>query len=387
MLSSTQILAASIAVCCLSVQLLAPPAVHAPGRSRAAVATKAEPASEQGRGKGKQKQRRSQLTPFIGTLEAARKASREQNVPLLIHIILEGEPQNDEYRDRILPNQDLIDRSVKAVVVVTNDGDHSLRKIKEEVDGEKVTREVCSVYPWSDHCGQHRQAWEEAYVTFRDDDGAMRCPQTVILLPDGKQAWRFNTADPPEVSQVTSELGKAQKLAGPGLSKDELSRVKLLVADARRSTDGKLLGDAWRGWSEILEIIPVGKFAEEAQQALPGVEAAMKQVYEETLTLLVPGKAAEGYAQLEHLASEWAASPMEGEVKKAMKRAEKDQELKDEIAAWKLEQEGEALWNEAMELLKKDDRRAAERLIRKLKLKKFEGTKIAARAHEEFPDL
>jgi hypothetical protein len=209
----------------------------------------------------------------------------------------------------------------------------------------------------------------------------------VILLPDGKQSWRFNTANPPEASQVTSELGKAQKLAGPGLTKDELSRVKLLVADARRSTDGKLWGDAWRAWSEIVEIIPVGMFGEEAQKALPGVEAGMKGVYEEALALLVPGKAAEGYARLEELAREWAASPMEGEVKKAMKRAEKDKELKDEIAAWKLEQEGEALWNEAMELLKKDDRRAAEKLIRKLKLKKFEGTKIAQRAHEEFPDL
>ena len=361
--------------------------VHAPAETALAGAPSAEPARPRTQRRKKQKEPAAKLTPFIGSLEEARRASREQNVPLLIHIILEGEAQNDEYRDNILPNQDLIARSVKAVVIVTNNGEHGTRKIKELVDGEKVTREACAVYPWFDHCGQHRQAWEECYVAYREESGEMRCPQTVILLPDGKQSWRFNTANPPEVSQVISELGKAQKKAGPGLSRDELNKVKKHAADARRATDGKLWGDAWRSWNSILTIIPVGSYAEEAQKALPGIEAGMKEELDAALALLVPGKAAEGYALLDKLAREWATSPQEGEVRRLMARAAKDKAIKEEIAAWKLEQEGEALWNDALELRKQGDDRGADKLIRKLKRKKFEGTKIAQRAHDEYPDL
>jgi len=386
MLPSTQIAAASIAACCLAVQLLAPPVVHAPAEGDSVLARSAEPECPRPQRK-KKKAPAAKLTPFIGTLEEARKASREQNVPLLIHIILEDEPQNDQYRDHILPNKDLIARSVKAVVVVTNNGEHGTRKIREIVDGEKVSREVCSAYPWFDHCGQHRQAWEECYAAYHEQNGEMRCPQTLILLPDGKESWRFNTANPPAVSQVISELTKAQKRAGPGLTRDELGKVKKHAADARRETDGELWGDAWRSWNGILAIISVGSYAEEAKKALPGIEAGMKKELDQALALLIPGKAAEGYAMLDKLAQEWASSPKEGEVRRLMARAAKDKAIKEEIAVWKLEREGETLWNEAAELRKKGDTRGAEKLIRKLKRKKFEGTKIAQRAHDEYPDL
>jgi len=369
------------AALCVGVQWLAPPVVFAPAPGEAVSATAPREAQK------RKRSAKAKLEPFIGSLEEAKKASREQNVPLLIHIILEGEPQNDDYRDDIVPNQELIGLSQKAVVIVTNNGDHGRRKITEKVDGERKSRTVCSVYPWFDECAQHREAWPDVYAEYLEESGEMLCPQTVLLLPDGKLSWRFNVADPPPVSQVIAELKRAQKKAGPGLSRDELLRVRTLKVNATRATDGKLWGDAWRAWHEMLAIVAVGLFADEAKAALPRLEKEMQKELEEVLVKLVPGQAAAAYAELEKLAKECAGSPVEDEVRKAMKRAEKDKAIKEEIAAWKLENEAEKLWTEADELLKKGKKREAEKLLKKLLRKKYAATKVAQRVREEFPDL
>lgn len=369
------------AALCVGVQWLAPPVVLAPAPGEAVSATAPREAQK------KKKSAKAKLQPFIGSLEEAKKASLEQNVPLLIHIILEGEPQNDDYREDIVPNQELINLSQKAVVIVTNNGDHGRRKITEKVDGERKSRNVCSVYPWFDECAHHREAWPDVYAEYHEENGEMLCPQTILLLPDGKLSWRCNIANPPPVSQVIGELKRAQKKAGPGMSRDELSRVKTLKVNAVRATDGKLWGDAWRAWHGLLELIEVGLFADEAKAALPKLEKEMQKELDAVLAKLVPGQAAAAYAELEALAKECAGSPVEGEVRKAMKRAEKDKAIKEEIAAWKLENEAEKLWTEADELLKKGKKREAEKVLKKLLRKKYAGTKVAERVREKFPDL
>ena len=69
-------------------------------------------------------------------------------------------------------------------------------------------------------------------------------------------------------------------------------------------------------------------------------------------------------------------------------QCQKDHALwKEEIAAWKLEKEAEDIWAEAHELLKKGQRRPAEKLLRKLLRSKFAGTEVAQRVREKYPDL
>lgn len=384
--SSRALLIAALALGA-GVQWLSPPAVHAPAPASLVTPSPCAGAPLEPQRRKKKTSGEVKFEPFVGGLTEAKKASREQNVPLLVHVILEDEPQNDEYRDKLLPREDLIALSRKAVVIVANNGDHPPRKVTETVEGEKTTREVCSKYPWFDTCSQHREAWPDVYADFQDENGELSCPQTIILLPDGAIAWHNHDANPPEIGELLTALKNAQDKAGPGLARDELARVKTLRAEARRSTDGKLWGDAWRAWSEVQEIAEAGVFADEAKAALPPLEKEMRAALEALLPGLVPGKAAATYAALDELARDYAETPVEGEVRKAMKRAEKDKELGDEIEAWKLEREAEALRAEADELFKKGEERDATKILRKLLRKKYAGTKVAERVREEFPEL
>ena len=375
------------AVSILAIQFFAPSTVLAPeGPGEQLDAMRAAPTGAW-QSRRKAKQPKPKFTPHIGDLAAARKASLEQNVPLLIHIILEDEEQNDEYRDDLLPDKELIAASQLAVVIVTNNGDHAPRRIKENIEGREVKSEVCSKYPTFAHCGQHREAWDDVYAIYHEEDGSMRCPQTVILAPDGTQAWRNNDGNPPAASAVVSQLIKAQKKAGPGLSREQLTRVKQLTKEGQRASDGKLWGDAWRKWSEVLELSKVGAYGEQAGKAMREAETAMRAELAKLLTGLVPGSAAQAYAELSRLVTDWAGSPLEPEVRKRIKAAEKNKEIKEEIARWKLEAQADALWDEGIALWEKGEERAAMKILKKLVRKKYVGTAAAARTLEKFPEL
>jgi hypothetical protein len=328
-----------------------------------------------------------ELIPFLGSLSEARKASAEQNVPLLIHLILEGEEHNDQYRDQLLTHKEVVALSQHAVVIIANNGEHEPKTVKEELEGRVVERQVCSSYPWFSRCADHRASWDPLYGELADEDGGMRCPQTVIELPGGELSWRFNTANPPEAKQLIAELQKAQKKAGPGLSAEELRTVKGLVKEGRRAMDGRLWGDAWRSWAALLQIIEVGKYGEEAAAALKETESAMQAELAEQVARLVPGSAADAYAAISALTQEWLGSEMEGRARAALKRAERDKAIKEEVEGKKLELEAEEVWAEGQELLRSGEEKAAHKLLKKLLRKKYEGTPAARRVREQFPEL
>jgi hypothetical protein len=304
------------------------------------------------------------LRPFLGSLEEARRRAAERNVPLLIHIVLEGEPQNDEYRDRILPDAALRKLSERAVVIVSNNGEHGRTKVEETVDGRTLTRSACSVYPFFEDCNGHRQTWDPLYFEYHEPNGDMKCPQTVLLSPSGELAWRFNVSDPPPTGEVVNALQKAQKAAGPGLTNEELSRVKQLLTLARKAA---LEGDpaaAWRNWQAIAELLPSGLYGEEAKQGAQAAVTAMGAAVDAAEADLVPGKAAQGYARLLELDRTLAGTPLHKRVKEGLRKAERDKALQEEIAAYKLELEAQALLDEGLAELAGGDERKAERALR-----------------------
>ncbi|HIG12128.1 MAG: hypothetical protein ABGY71_15915 [bacterium] len=351
-----------------AVQLLAAPTVLAPSSTQ-------------------DKAKAPMLEPFVGDLAAARKASAEQHLPLLIHILLEGEPQNDEYRDGLLPDPAVVAHSVRMLVLIANNGDHPQRTIRQREGDKLVERSVCSAYPWYERCSDHRMGWDDAYAAFADEDGAMRCPQTVIELPTGKISWHFNTGNLPSAAEVITEIKKARKQAGPGLTRDELRRVKSLARSAQRATDGKLWGNAWREWSEVHGLIAKGQYGQQAKAALERIETAMGLELEALKAKLIPGTAAAAYAELHNLAREWATCPAEREVLLMLKRAEKNKAIKAEVARMKVEVQAEDVWLEAQELLRQGKERAGMKLMQKLLRRKFRETPAADRVRAKYPDL
>lgn len=366
----------------LGLGFAAPGVVHAPD-SNATASGALRPLQSRGKKKGVEAR---PLNPFIGTLQAAQKASLEQNVPLLVHVILEGEEQNDEYRDTILPYPELTVACERAIVLIANNGEHELKQAKEEIEGRTVESLVCSSYPVFANCAQHREPWDSIYVAYHDENGDMQCPQTILLAPDGKEFWRHNDGNPPQPKTVLKKLQAAQKAAGPGLSREELSEIKRLVKEAGRSTDGKLWGQAWRDWSGVLAIIEVGAFAEQARTAQPGLVERMRAQVNELAKGLVPGTAAATYAELDALLAEFASTPVEPELRKVLKAAEKDKEIADEIKAWQLEREATGLLQEAEDCFAAEDASCARKALRKLFGKKYSGTEAAARGRRAFPE-
>jgi len=339
----------------------------------------------QSRGK-KEAKEQVVLRPFRGGLEAARASAKERNVPLLLHVILEGEPQNDDYRDKILPHQELIDLSQRAVVIVSNNGQHDLHTIKETVEGEQVERQACTVYPWFENCHQHRECWDQIYAEWHDDDGDMRCPQTILLLPGGELSYRCNDGDPPPVGSVVIALKKAQKIAGPGLTEGELLHVKRALDRGRQMAAAQKWAEAWRSFQDVLAVATLGLQAEEAEAGSGAALAALNGEIEAARALLVPGKAAAGYARLVELAASTAGLPFEKELSAAIRKAEKQKDIEDEIERWKLEREAERLYAQACELLEQEQERKSEGLFRRLLRRKYAGTEAAKLTAERFPE-
>jgi hypothetical protein len=327
------------------------------------------------------------LAPFVGSVDEAKASARERNVPLLIHIILEGEEQNDEYRRTILPDAELRALCERAVVIVANNGEHELKTVREEVGDRVVERQVCSVYEMFESCEQHRQTWDPLYFEWHDPDGEMRCPQTILLSPAGEEEWRFNTANPPEVDRVRGELEDAQEKAGKGLSLEELGEVKRLLATARQADRDAAWARSLRSFQGILDAVAAGPLHDEAKSSVDEALALMKKELDAVLKLLVPGTAKEGYMQLSTLADELEGTPLEDDVRKALSSAARDKEIRDEVRAAKLELEAEDLWTESQELYRQGDDRKAESLIRRILRKKYRDTDVAKRAREKYPDI
>lgn len=327
------------------------------------------------------------LTPYLGGFGSAKTLAQERNVPLLIHMILEGEPENDSYRNSVLPHQGIIEACQNAVVIIANNGEHKPKTIKERIEGREVESQVCSSYPWFQNCAQHRAPWDDLYMAYQEEDGELKLPQTILLNPAGKKAWRKADGNPAEAKTVLAMLEREQKAAGPGLTSKQLSQVKKAEKDAKRSSDGKLWASAWREWNSILEITESGLYADKAKAAMPKIEAEMERILKDLKSNLVPGSAAGVYSTLYTLQSEWRDTPAQAGVVRAMKSAEKDKAIKDEIREWRFEREALDLLEEAVAARDAKNDKDMKKALRKLFGKKYASTKAQAEARKEFPEL
>lgn len=327
------------------------------------------------------------LAPWKGKLEDARAAAKERNVPIVVHVILEAEESNDQYREKILPDVELLKASVAALVLVANNGTHERKRVDVVVDGEKTTREVCAAYPMFDACAQHQAAWDEIYKEYHEDNGDLKCPQTIVLAPDGSDAGRINTSNVPEAGEISALIVAAVAKAGPGLTEDQLALVKKSLEEGRRLAADQKWVDAWRSWTAVLAITQKSTFAEEARREEPKAVAGMKAEFERLSALLVPGTAAKAYEELSKYAAAVVGTPLEREVAARLKKADGDKTIQPEIKAWRLSVEADALLREANGHIDNGDAKKAEKVVRKLLGPRFAGTPAQETARKLWPEI
>lgn len=327
----------------------------------------------------------ARLEPFIGKWAAALQSAKARNAPILVHIILDGEAQNDEYRDKILPDKELVVASAGALVIIANNGTHARTTIERVVDGQPEKREVCAVYG-SASCAEHQANWDDLYKTFREEDGQLHCPQTLVFAPDGTVTTRINTRSVPASTEILAALKAAQTKAGPGLTQAQLVEVERLLVEGRNLMSTKAWPDAWRTWQKVLAITLKSVYADEARRELANAQAAIAADLDAISAGLVPGRAAQGFQDLVDFESRIAGLPIEKEVQARIKKADADKALHDEIAAYKLSVEADALLREAqVEVDAKQDKKA-EKKVRRLFAKRYAATPAAAKARALWPE-
>jgi len=328
-----------------------------------------------------------QLTPYIGDLESAQKEAKERNAPLLIHIILEGEEQNDEYREGILPDRELVKLSEGCVVIIGNNGDHPQTTITEKVNGESRKRKACSVYRMFESCDQHRATWDPIYHAYQDDSGELGCPQTILHAPDGEIAWRHNVRNPPATSEISKAVKNAKKKYGASLTEDELRTVKghhVAATNAAKALDWPKV---WERCQAILEISELGVWAEGAKASMADAMKHMQDRLKVIEESFVPGQVATAWREFTAFEAATRKTPLAREVALLKKRVDRNKELKEELALIKAEMAAEALEEEAEALLRRDEERKAMKLFKKILGKRYAGTETAKRVRERFPDL
>lgn len=328
-----------------------------------------------------------QLVPHIGDLDSAKALAKERNVPVLIHMILDGEADNDSYRTKLLQDAELTKACAGAVVVVANNGTHGKKEIESKTASGVEKKKVCEAYPMFESCGKHQQNWDALYALYKEDSGDLRCPQAILLLPDGTQHERWHEGSVPATDDVRAALAEAVKLAGPGMTAEQLERVKQLAADGRAADKSGDAVAAWKAWSGVLALSSKGRYADEAAK---GRDAAWTSVQETVAALyadLAPGKVVAAIEKLQALAKELAGTPLEKDIVQRIKKAEAQKDLKEELAKARLEAEAGALLKEAETAADLGDDKKAEKAARKLFAKKYRETGSARVGRERWPDL
>lgn len=326
------------------------------------------------------------LQPYIGELDGAIKSAQERNVPVLIHVVQEGEEANDRYRGTVLKDQDLVKRSKMAVVVVVNDGSHDKRTIKIKRGEEVVTKKVCEHF-FTPSCNDHKENWDRIFRRF-NVEGEMKTPQALVLNPTGELAERiYAGGDIPAISSFQTALKAVEKKIGPGLTLEQLVSIKRLSGEARSRENVKDWGGAWRKWSAVLAIQAKGKFATEAQDRQPAALTKLEEEVEAARKLCAEGTACQGYRQLVALVESCRETPLEKPIAKHVKAVERDKSIKDAIKRCKVELDAESLWDDAQEQFRAGKEKKGLALIKKLLKKKYDETPIVQRAREIYADL
>ena len=327
------------------------------------------------------------LDPHKGDLESAQKEALERNAPLIIHILLEGGEHSGEYRDAILGDNELIKASSACVVIVANNGEHTQTTITEKVKGKSRKRTACSVYKMCENCEHHRKAFNALYNEYQEESGDLICPQVIICTPKGKVSFNDKSREAQQASSIIKGIKTALKEAGKGLSADELLIVKGHNVAATNAAKSENWPVTWKRSQVILELIDVGKWAEQARSAQANSLAKMRAQLAALKERFVPGQVAAAWRELIALTEATKDTPFAREVMVSKKKIERDKTLKDDISAIKTEMEAESIWNEADGLLRRGEERKATKLLKKLLEKKFTGTETQARVRERFPEL
>jgi hypothetical protein len=327
------------------------------------------------------------LSPHLGDLESAKKEARERNAPLLIHIILEGEEQNDEYRSGILPEKELVKLSKACVVIIGNNGDHPQTTITEKVDGESRKRTACSVYKMFQNCAQHRANWDPIYRNYQDDNGELGCPQTILHAPDGEIAWRHNIRNPPAVNEIIKAIKSAQKKFGKSLTPEELRSVKGHHVAATNAAKAEDWPKVWERCQEILDISELGVWAEGAKSSLADALKKMQDNLKLIEESFAPGQVAAAWRKFTAFEAATRKTSLVREVALLKKRIGKNKGLKEELAQIKAEMAAEVIEAEAEALMRKDEERKAMKLFKKILGKRYAATETAKRVRGRFPDL
>ncbi|MCP3916611.1 MAG: hypothetical protein GY711_13730 [bacterium] len=347
------------------------------------------PAIAQRKGKGKEV-RLDRVAYFDGRLAEAQKQARERNVPIVILAVLEGEEASDRFRDQLRDNRTLAQGARGAIVVLVNNGTHETKKLKVKgADGKSKTVEVCEQYH-TPSCEVHQRNWDgvyQEYVATKSEDGRWDLPSAYILSPKNEIAKVLYDAQPPSDSEILAALRDAQRAAGPGITLEELRLVQKLTADGQLMMRAKGWADAYRHYSGVLGIVATGKYGEEAERESKAALEWMRKDLDAAAALLTPESVREGYTKLHEMTRAYAGSPLEKPVADALKSAARNPELKEAVAALKVEFAAEDLWEDAQELLRKGDDKGAKKLLRKILGKRYAATPAAERVRTQHPEL
>jgi len=321
--------------------------------------------------------------PWLGSFDEARERSRVRNAPILILSILEGEQTSDRVRDEIYKGKEFAEVSQGTIVLLTNNGTHTTKKIEVETsDGKIVERTVCSVYD-TPTCADHQRSQDRVYQEFHMD-GEFKMPHLIGLLPDGTIHDRF--FDEIQIEDAVRIAEGVKKLAGPSLTDEELTEVRGKLDQLAGFRKARLWVSAWRAATRVLEITAAPIYAETAQAGVEQALTGMREDVAHAVKRLEEGDVEGGYLRLLDLRTEHEGTPLEKDTKNTVRKLERDKRYKDAIKDVQRKLEAEELWAELEQKLAEGKERPAERLAEKL-IEKFGDTPAGRRAAERYPHL
>ena len=323
------------------------------------------------------------VTLFTGSLKQACARAAERNVPIVAIALLDEESDNTATRTGLLASEDFAAQSLHCVLFFSNNGQHKQRELIETVDGAQRTRTVCSAFGTA-NCKEHQQHWDEIYNQF-NEAGELRCPQVLVLTPDGKLAARISPGFKPEVSAIVAQVKETQAKLGRGLDDATLAQIKDATTRAARAELEGHSGSAWRAYGEVLALVPDGPRAQAATEGQKRTLEGLSKQRLDAQAKLALGSGLAGYLALEELAHDWNGTDQALELTRLMKRAEKEPALRDALAKRKRDDESQTLWNEAETASAAKQPKEAERKLRLL-LKKYPGTPAAERVAKAHPE-
>lgn len=327
------------------------------------------------------------LDPWRGKLDAAKASAKERNVPVVIHILLDGLESTPIYIKDVLDNPDLLRRSSDCIVIVGNNGTHPPAEVDAVVDGQKTKRKVCSVFPMFTSCSQHQAAWEGLYAKYKEENGILRCPQTFVLDPNGEEALRVDRGGPPDPSEVSAAIAAVQAKFGPGLTQAQLDAVRKDLEAGKTLMASKGFVDAYKTYGAVLAVTTRTVYGAEAAREQPKALAGMQSELDRIVASIVPGSAVKGYQELLDFVKSAAGTPLEKDSTDRLKKVDNDRAVHAEIAAWKLSVEADGILTQARDLFEKKQDKQADRLVRKLLGKRYATTPASETARKLWPDI